>query len=228
MEQKKPKVAAIVPAFNEEKTVANTLQVLVRAKELDEIIVACDGSTDRTAEISRGFGVRVLDAERKGKGQAMRNAVRQTEARIVAFFDADLLGLRTEHVSQLIGPVLKDEAVMSVGIRDRLGETPPFILKFDPLLAFGGERAMKREVIENIPERFIQGFAVETALNYYCYVNELPVRYVKLKGLKIVMKEGKVGFFRGFWERIEMHWHIRKMRVLMKRHKEEFIKSYGH
>jgi glycosyltransferase involved in cell wall biosynthesis len=222
---KKPRVAAIVPAYNEEKTIAGVLKVLLRAKELDEIIVACDGSTDETATIARQFKVRVLDSERRGKGQAMRNAVKQTNAEIIAFFDADLLGLAAEHVSQLVEPVLNGEAAMVVGIRDRWGENPLTLVKIDPLLALGGERAMKRSVFENIPERFIQGFAVETALNYYCQQNKLPVRYVKLKGLDIVMKEKKVGFFKGFWERIEMHWHIRKMRFLMKQHKEEFKKA---
>ncbi len=227
MEQikKKLKVAAIVPAYNEEKAIGNVLEQLLKAKELDEIILACDGSTDKTAEIGMSFGVKVLKSPKEGKGQAMREAVEQTDAEIIAFFDADLIGLVPEHVSQLVEPILKNEAAMVVGIRDRLGETPSFLIKIDPLLAFGGERALKRSIFESVPEKFGQGFAIETALNYYCKLNKLPVLYVKLKGLDIVMKEKKVGMVKGFWERLEMHWYIRKMRFLMKRHKEEFKKS---
>jgi len=224
MEQikKKLKIVAIVPAYNEEKTIGNVLKQLLKAKELDEIILACDGSTDKTAEIGRNFNVRVLESPKEGKGQTMREAVAKTDAEIIAFFDADLIGLIPEHVSQLVEPILRNEAAMVVGIRDRAGETPPFLLKIDPLLAFGGERALKRSIFESVPEKFGQGFAIETALNYYCKLNKLPVLHVKLKGLDMVMKEKKVGMVKGFWERLEMHWYIRKMRFLMKRHKEEF------
>jgi len=194
---KKIKVAAIVPAYNEGKTIGNVLKTLKLAKEIDEIIVVSDGSTDQTAQISKSFGVRVLEGpEREGKGEAMQKGVKNTDADIIVFFDADLIGLSSEHVSQLVQPILKGEAEMVVGIRDRIGETPLFLLKIDPLLAFGGERALKREIFENLPERFSRGFEIETALNFYCQVNKILVKYVKLKGLKMIIKEKKYGFLK--------------------------------
>ena len=197
---KKIKVAAIVPAYNEGKTIGNVLKTLKLAKEIDEIIVVSDGSTDQTAQISKSFGVRVLEGpEREGKGKAMQKGVKNTDADIIVFFDADLIGLTPEHVSQLVQPILKGEAEMVVGIRDRIGETPLFLLKIDPLLAFGGERALKREIFENLPERFSRGFEIETALNFYCKINKILVKYVKLKGLKMIIKEKKYGFLKGFW-----------------------------
>ncbi len=224
-ETKKPKVAAIVPAYNEAATIGNVLKVLLSAKEIDETIVVSDGSTDETAKISKSLGVKVLESpERTGKGKAMRRGVESTEAEIICFFDADLVGLVPEHVSQLVQPVLKQEAVMVVGIRDRLGETPLFLLKIDPLLAFGGERALKREIFENLPERFSRGFEIETALNFECQINKLPVKYVKLKGLKMVIKEKKYGFLKGFWERLKMIWEMLKIRILLFFHKQEFKK----
>jgi glycosyltransferase involved in cell wall biosynthesis len=222
---KKTKVAAIVSAYNEEKTIGNVLKTLKLAKELDEIIVVTDGSTDKTAQISKSFGSEVLEGpERTGKGNAMKKGVKSTNADIIVFFDADLIGLTTEHVSLLVQPVLKNEAGMAVGIRDRIGETPLFLLKIDPLLAFGGERALKREIFENLPERFSQGFEIETALNFYCQVNKIPVKYVKLKGLKMIIKEKKYGFLKGFWERIKMEFKIFKVRILLLFHKKEFQK----
>jgi len=222
---KKIKVAAIVPAYNEGKTIGNVLKTLKLAKELDEIIVVSDGSTDQTAQISKSFGVRVLEGpEREGKGKAMQKGVKNTDADIIVFFDADLIGLTPEHVSQLVQPSLKGEAEMVVGIRDRIGETPLFLLKIDPLLAFGGERALKREIFENLPERFSRGFEIETALNFYCQVNKLLVKYVKLKGLKMIIKEKKYGFLKGFWERLKMEFKIFKVRILLLFHKKEFQK----
>jgi len=222
---KKLKVAAIIPAYNEEKTIGDVLKTLVSVKEFDEIIVVSDGSTDKTAQISKSFGVKVLEGpERTGKGKAMKKGVKSTPADIIAFFDADLVGLIPEHVSLLVKPILKGEAEMVVGIRDRIGETPLFLLKIDPLLAFGGERALKREVFENLPEKFSQGFEIETALNFSCKINKLPVKYVKLKGLKMVIKEKKYGFLKGFWERLKMECEMIKMRILLLFKAREFKK----
>jgi glycosyltransferase involved in cell wall biosynthesis len=221
----KQKVAAIVPAYNEERTIGNVLKILKLAKELDEIIVVSDGSNDKTAQISKSLGVRVLEGpERAGKGKAMRKGVKNTDASVIAFFDADLVGLSPEHVSLLVQPVLKNEAGMVVGIRDRIGETPLWLLKIDPLLAFGGERAMKREIFENLPERFSRGFEIETALNFYCQINKIPVKYVKLKGLKMIIKEKKYGFLKGFWERLKMEGKMIKIRISLLFHKKEFQK----
>jgi glycosyltransferase involved in cell wall biosynthesis len=223
---KKEKVTAIVPAFNEEKTIGNVLKALKEAKEIDEIIVVSDGSTDKTAQIAKSFGVKVLEGkEREGKGKAMKKGVKNTDAKIIAFFDADLIGLNPEHVSQLIQPILKGEVGMVVGIRDRIGETPLWLLKIDPLLAFGGERALKREIFENLPEEFVKGFEIETALNFYCKVNKIPVKYVKLKGLKMVVKERKYGILKGFLERLKMEGAIFKTRILLLFKKKEFLKS---
>lgn len=222
----KLKVAAIVPAYNEEKTIGNVLKALKLAKELDEIIVVSDGSTDKTAKISKSLGVKVLEgSKREGKGRAMRKGVKETDAEIIVFLDADLVGLVPEHISQLVQPILKGEAEMVVGIRDRIGETPLFLLKIDPLLAFGGERALKREIFENVPEKFSQGFEIETALNFYCKINKIPVKYVKLKGLKMVIKEKKYGIVKGFLERIKMEFRIFKARILLLFHKSDFLKK---
>jgi glycosyltransferase involved in cell wall biosynthesis len=221
----KIKVAAIVPAYNEERTIGNVLKTLKLAKEIDEIIVVSDGSTDKTAQISKSFGVKVLEGpEREGKGRAMRKGVESTDANVIAFFDADLIGLSPEHITQLVQPILKNEAGMVVGIRDRIGETPLWLLKIDPLLAFGGERAMKREIFENLPERFSRGFEIETALNFYCQINKIKVKYVKLKGLKMVIKERKYGFLKGFLERIKMEGEMIKIRISLLFHKKEFQK----
>ena len=222
---KREKVAAIVSAYNEEKTIGNVLKALKSSKDVDEIIVVSDGSTDKTAQISKSFGVKVLEGPRReGKGRAMRKGVKNTDAKIIAFFDADLVGLIPEHVSFLVQPILKGEAEMVVGIRDRIGETPLFLLKIDPLLAFGGERALKREIFENLPEKFSQGFEIETALNFYCQVNKIPVKYVKLKGLKMIIKEKKYGFLKGFWERIKMEGEMIKIRISLLLNKREFQK----
>ncbi|MBZ9577467.1 glycosyltransferase [Patescibacteria group bacterium] len=219
------KVAAIVPALNEEANIGNVLKVLLKSKDLDEVILVDDGSEDRTAEIGEEMGVKVIKLPKKGgsgKGNAMKKGVESTDADIIAFFDADLIGLTTEHVSLVVRPVLENRAVMCVGARQRYGGLPKLFIKIDPLLAVGGERAMKRFVFESIPERFIQGFAVETSLNYYCRKKKLKVLYPELKDLTVVIKEKKWGLLKGFKNRMKMFWQLFKIRVLILTNRKEF------
>lgn len=224
------KVAAIVPALNEEENIGNVLKVLLASKELDEVILVDDGSKDRTAEIGRKTGAKVISLPKKGgsgKGNAMGQGVKNTTADIIVFIDADLKKLSQEHISLLVEPILKKEAVMCVGIRERRGwgKISELAIKIDPLTAIAGERAIERRIFEGIPSDFIQGFMVETALNYYCLINNLPVRYVKLKGLSITIKEKKWGLIKGFWARIKMFEELLKIRIIIFRRKKEFKKG---
>jgi glycosyltransferase involved in cell wall biosynthesis len=219
------KIAAIVPALNEEKNIANVLKTLFQSIDrFDEVIVVDGGSQDKTAEISQNMGAKVINFPEKGKGNAMLQGVKNTAAEILFFCDADLIGFLPQHVASLIQPVLRNEAVMSVGIRERRGwgKLSHFLIKLDPLLAIAGERVIPRYIFEAIPADFIKGFMVETALNYYCRINNLPVSYVKLKGLSITIKEAKWGMWRGFTARLKMFWELIKIRALIFRRKNEF------
>ena len=214
------KTAAIVPALNEEDNVGNVLRALLDSPDIDEVILVDDGSTDRTPDIGEDLGARVVRLSKKGgsgKANAMIEGVKRTEAEIVVFFDADLKGLTIEHVSLLVKPVIEDKVDMCVAIRERRGGgiISKLAIKIDPLLAIAGERAMKRFVFESIPLVFMKGFMVETALNYHCLVNNLRVRYVKLKGLSIVIKEQKWGFWNGFFSRLRMYKQLVKVRFMI-------------
>jgi hypothetical protein len=124
-----------------------------------------------------------------------------------------------------LSPILSGEAEMSVGIRGRWGGLPKLIAKIDPLLAIGGERAMDRNIFESIPEKFIQGFAVETALNYFCLKNKIKVAYADLKGLSVVVKEKKWGFWKGFKNRVRMIGQMINVRFAILANRKDFIKK---
>jgi cellulose synthase/poly-beta-1,6-N-acetylglucosamine synthase-like glycosyltransferase len=88
----RPRVAVIVTAFNEERSIVQrleNLQQLDYPQELLELVVTSDASTDRTEELAEEAGARVLRNPRGGKVAAQDAAVRATEAEVVAFTDAN-------------------------------------------------------------------------------------------------------------------------------------------
>lgn len=220
----KEKIAAIVPALNEEKTIGAVLKVVIQSKQFDEVILVDDGSKDKTSQIGKKLGVRVLTLQKNiGKASAMRKGIEATDAEIVAFFDADLINFSTQHIFSLIGPVLKNEAAMCIGIRDRWWGLPKMIAKKFPfMLAIGGERVIRSYILKDIPEKFIHNLSDTMVINYYCKFNKLPIKFVDLKGLNIVVKEKKWGLFKGLIARFNMIVELIKIRIMISLHKKDF------
>jgi len=213
----KEKVAAIVPALNEGVSVGKVLKILLNSKDLDQVILVDDGSIDKTAEIGEKLGVKVIRLPKiggSGKGNAIKQGLKATDAKIIVFFDADLIGLSKKHVSSLVEPMHKENIGMCIGVRNRFWGLSKLIARVDPLMAIGGERAIKRELFEKIPGKFLQGFATETALNYYCLKKKIPVKLIVLENLKVITKEKKWGSLIGFILRIKMIFEIIKVRLM--------------
>jgi glycosyltransferase involved in cell wall biosynthesis len=84
------KASVIIPAYNEEKTIGNTLESLREQSFRDfEIIVVNDGSRDRTAEIAKKAGAKVITQKNAGPAAARNNGARAAKGEFVVFIDAD-------------------------------------------------------------------------------------------------------------------------------------------
>ena len=91
------KVAVIIPALNEEKTIKSVIKPCLESELIDEIIVVSDGSTDKTVEVARDTGVKVIELkENIGKAGALITGVKNT--------DADILLLSLIHISEPTRP----------------------------------------------------------------------------------------------------------------------------
>lgn len=197
------RVAAIVPAFNEENTLADVLKVLKETPLVDEIVVVSDGSTDDTVAIGRAMGVRTIHLRRNhGKGTAMATGVANTTAPVLVFVDGDIMNLSGYLLYQLIEPVVSGCAAMNVGIRHRGWLLDFFHSRTGPLLS--GIRCLERRVFEALPEETLGGFAAETALNYSCRRQGLVLTTTVLYELKHLVKEKKRGLVAGSRARFEM------------------------
>ena len=97
------KVSVIIPAFNEEETVANVINVVKKVKYVDEVIVVNDGSTDNTESEAKSAGAIVINHEvNKGKGEALTTGYRKSDSDIIAFIDADIHNLTSKKVDAMI------------------------------------------------------------------------------------------------------------------------------
>lgn len=110
----KEKISVIISARNEEKCIGETIKGV--KPYCGEIIVMDGHSRDRTAEIARELGARVIQDEGRGKGQAIRMGIAAATREIVVFIDAD--GSHDPNdIPKMVAPILKGEADHVTGSR---------------------------------------------------------------------------------------------------------------
>lgn len=205
------KVAAIVSAYNERERISVVLDAIKRAQTVDEILVVSDGSTDGTYEsVSADPDIRTVRLESNlGKGGAMRAGALGTDADVVLFLDADLIGMDGEKVDAIVRPVAEGRADMAIGIF-KGGRGPTDLAQF--LIPYiSGQRAMRRDVFLGTPKLDGVRSGVETAMTKYFRARRLKVSRVGLTGCTHHMKEEKLGLLKGFSARVRMYYDITKI-----------------
>lgn len=113
----KLRAALIIPALNEEPVIAATLRAIPHGV-FCLVIVADNGSTDRTAEIAHACGAMVVVEPERGYGAACLHALAAlpVDIEVVAFLQADLSEDPSE-ATALLGPIERGEADLVLGSR---------------------------------------------------------------------------------------------------------------
>lgn len=222
------RAAAIVPAYNEAGRIGDVLRAIAKANLVDEILVVTDGCSDSTAEEARGvaarlpnlinrpLSMRVFELEKNlGKGGAMVHGAHHTDAEVLLFLDADLIGLRPEQVDCLLAPMLREDAQeradMALGL---FGKTRGGVFGWwlgvchRNVAAITGQRAIRRDVFLAIPDLTRSRFGVEIAITRYVHAWKLQVLGVPLHDVTHPIKEEKIGLLRGMWHRLNMYSEI--------------------
>jgi glycosyltransferase involved in cell wall biosynthesis len=191
----KPQASIIIPVFNEEEAIENTLNQLLAIPESQhwEIIAVNDASTDRTRELLGKFGqIRIIDHSfNKGYGAALKTGIRAASSDIIVTFDAD-----GQHNPIDIPRLLQKipQADMVTGQRtkgsaqDWIRKPGKFALKHVAnLLAETkipdlncGLRAIKREIIINMLDLLPDGFSFSTTSIIAFYKLGYNVAYVPI------------------------------------------------
>lgn len=177
-------VDIVIPAFNEEESVAKVVNVIKQLDYIDNVIVVNDGSTDRTHEEAINAGAIVIDHNvNKGKGAAIRTGVDKSKADIIAFIDADIQNLTSEKVDIIIKPILEGKAdITKTKFARESGRVTELTAK--PLLKFffpevnyeqplSGQFAGKRSVLKKLT--FENDYGVDVGI-----VLDADVRGIKI------------------------------------------------
>ena len=114
------RVSVIVPVFNEEATVGAVLEALEHLELDHEVIVVDDGSTDGTPSVLERWAGRgshrLIRAEHRGKGAAVRAALPHVRGEVVVIQDADL-EYDPEDIPNLVAPITRGVADVVYGTR---------------------------------------------------------------------------------------------------------------
>ena len=159
--KKYQKVSVIIPAYNEEETVAKVVEVVKKVSVVDEIIVVNDGSKDNTEQEALKAGAIVINHEtNKGKGQALYTGYQHAECDIIAFIDADIYNLTSAKVEAMIRPILEGKTDITKTKFSRASgrvtelTAKPLLNFFFPEISFeqplSGQFAAKKEVLKKI------------------------------------------------------------------------------
>ena len=179
-----PHVAAIVPAYNEAGRVTDVLETISQAQNVNEIICVTDGCTDNSAEeVAKWIANRPADAtparlfaleKNLGKGGAMAHGAHRTDAQILLFLDADLIGLQAVQVNDMVAPLLNPHAHFDMvlglfgAIRGgALGWWLGWCHRATPSIT--GQRAIRREVFLAVPGLTRSRFGVEAAITRHVH-----------------------------------------------------------
>jgi len=123
-----PFLSIIIPAYNEENRLPNSLEQVFRFLEKQsfrsEVVVVENGSTDKTFEVAQSFAnryknLRVIHNEQRGKGGAVLRGVREAHGEYVFICDADL-SMPIQEISKFLPPGLTDFDI-AIGSREAPG-----------------------------------------------------------------------------------------------------------
>ena len=113
------KIAVIIPALDEEEAIGHVLDEIPDVVTV--VTVADNGSTDRTAEVARAAGARVVTESTRGYGRACLAGLHaETDADVIVFLDADRSDYPAE-MNLLLAPILAGDADFVLGDRSGVG-----------------------------------------------------------------------------------------------------------
>jgi glycosyltransferase involved in cell wall biosynthesis len=196
-EASEPRIAVLLPCFNEEATIAETVRGFRKAVRGARVYVYDNNSTDRTAEAARKAGAIVRSETQQGKGNVVRRMFADVDADVYVIADGDLT-YDPDAAPKMIGLLLGEQLDMVVGTRkhkEKEAYRGGHVLGnriFTGLLAslfgrsfndiFSGYRVFSRRFVKSFPV-ISAGFEIETEISVHALELRMPVGEIETRYL---------------------------------------------
>lgn len=186
------KITVIIPAYNEEGEIREVLASVRSVSDRFEVIVVDDGSTDRTAEVAKSEGARVISHPyNMGNGAAIKTGVRAARGEILVLLDAD-----NQHPPEEISRLLDEMVRYDMVVAARTGRSDE-----SPVRRFGnwcmtrvarylsempiadltsGFRAIRRACMEEFLHLLPNRYSYPTTITLCMFRSGYGVKYVPL------------------------------------------------
>lgn len=218
-------VDVLIPAYNEENNIADTIEGIAGIKEVRQIIVIDDKSSDRTVQVVKSLphAICLVELEKNGgKGKAIKEGLKYVESEVIALLDGDL-GKTSSELKRLIEPVLSNRADMTIarfgkakkkggfGLVKQLAKKGVYLYTKKSIdTTLSGQRVYRKSLVDSmtyIPDRF----GIEVAMTVEALRGD--TRYEEVE---VEMTHAETGRdLRGFIHRGRQFWDILKTLVLI-------------
>jgi glycosyl transferase family 2 len=189
----RPKIAVLVPCFNEEAAVATVVADFRKVLPSADVYVYDNNSTDRTVAVARDAGAIVRHERRQGKGHVVRRMFADVDADIYVLVDGDAT-YDAASIPKMIETLASERLDMVVGLRVDQAEaawrpghrTGNWLLTSFLASAFGkafkdilsGYRVFSRRFVKSFPV-LSDGFEIETELSVHALELSLPTAEIE-------------------------------------------------
>ena len=192
-QEARPRVAVLVPCFNEEAAIATVIADFRTALPSAAIYVYDNNSTDRTIAVARDAGAVVRSERRQGKGHVVRRMFADVDADIYVLVDGDAT-YDAASIPKMIGMLASEHLDMVVGLRVDQAQaawrpghrTGNWLLTSFLASTFGkafkdilsGYRVFSRRFVKSFPV-LSDGFEIETELSVHALELALPTAEIE-------------------------------------------------
>ena len=198
-------LSIIIPAFNEEESIGATIDGVRNAVEtcsIDfEVIVVDDGSSDKTLEIAKSKGVRVLrNDQNKGYGASLKAGIQKAQFGLIAIIDADGT-YPPDELCHLLAEMNQEGFDYDMVVGSRTGAYVKIPILRKPAKWFltqladyltnsripdlnSGLRVFKRGLIDRFLDLLPDGFSLTTTITIAALTNGYQVKYIPINYYK--------------------------------------------
>jgi glycosyltransferase involved in cell wall biosynthesis len=223
VQQSRLRIAVLLPCYNEEAAIGQTIVAFQKALPAAQIYVYDNNSSDRTCEVAAKAGAIVRTERMQGKGHVVRRMFADIEADIYVMADGDatydasaapeMVRRLTDELLDMVVGARKSEAEDAYRRGHRFGNS-----LFTGLLAslfgrsfsdiFSGYRVFSRRFVKSFPA-LSRGFEIETEISIHALELRLPVAEIATNyGARPEGSQSKLSTYRDGWRILRTIIHL--------------------